>query len=96
MIGFQSNEIAVNKLAGFRTSFDIEPFESFHLNVMANVFIVQEANRSRGFSLLSGFGVGAGYMSIIGPIKIGLMYGNYRKEIFFRKIKGYISIGYNF
>jgi outer membrane translocation and assembly module TamA len=41
-------------------------------------------------------GIGAGYMSIIGPIKMGLMYGNYRKELFFRKIKGYISIGYNF
>ena len=96
MIGFQANEIAVYKLAGFRTSFDIEPVESFHLNIMANIFLVQEAYRSKGFSLLSGLGIGAGYMSIIGPIKIGLMYGNYRKELYFHKIKGYISIGYNF
>jgi hypothetical protein len=96
MIGFQTNEIAVNKLAGFRTSFDIEPVESFHLNIMANVFVVQEAFRSKGYSLLTGVGIGAGYMSIIGPLKIGLMYGNYRKELFFHKIKGYISIGYNF
>jgi NTE family protein len=96
MIGFQSNEIAVYKLAGFRTSIDIEPVESFHLNIMANIFVVQEAYRSKGFSLLSGLGIGAGYMSIIGPIKIGLMYGNYRKELYFHKIKGYISIGYNF
>jgi outer membrane translocation and assembly module TamA len=35
-------------------------------------------------------------MSIIGPIKIGVMYGNYKKEVYFNKIKGYISIGYNF
>jgi hypothetical protein len=96
MIGFQTNEIAVNTLAGFRTSFDIEPVESFHLNIMANIFVLQEAFRSKGYSLLSGVGIGAGYMSIIGPIKIGLMYGNYRKEMFFHKIKGYISIGYNF
>jgi NTE family protein len=96
MIGFQTNEIAVNKLAGFRTSFDIEPVESFHLNIMANLFVVQEAFRSKGYSLLSGVGIGAGYMSIIGPLKIGLMYGNYRRELFFHKIKGYISIGYNF
>jgi outer membrane protein assembly factor BamA len=96
MIGFQSNEIPVYKLAGFRTSIDLEPVESFHLNIMANIFVVQEAYRSKGFSLLSGLGIGAGYMSIIGPIKIGLMYGNYRKESYFHKIKGYISIGYNF
>jgi NTE family protein len=96
MIGFQTNEIAVKKMAGFRTSFDIEPVESFHLNIMANVFVIQEAFRSKGYSLISGVGIGAGYMSIIGPIKIGLMYGNYNKELFFHKIKGYISICYNF
>jgi NTE family protein len=96
MIGFQTNEIAVNKLAGFRTSIDIEMVESFHLNIMANLFLVKEAFRSKGYSFLSGVGIGAGYMSIIGPIKIGLMYGDYRKELYFHKIKGYISIGYNF
>jgi outer membrane protein assembly factor BamA len=96
MVGFQTNEIPVKKLAGFRTSLDLEVFEDFHLNIMANIFAAQEANRTTGFSLLSGIGVGAGYMSIIGPIKIGLMYGNYKKEQYFTKIKGYISIGYNF
>ena len=45
---------------------------------------------------ITGIGIGAGYMSIIGPIKIGLMYGNYSKEKYFNKIKGYISIGFNF
>jgi len=29
-------------------------------------------------------------------MKIGLMYGNYKREEYFNKIKGYISIGYNF
>jgi NTE family protein len=96
MVGFQANEIPVKKLAGFRTNIDMELFENFHLNFMANIFAAQEANRSTGFSLLTGIGVGAGYMSIIGPIKIGLMYGNYEREEYFNKIKGYISIGYNF
>ena len=96
MVGFQTNEIPVKKLAGFRASLDMEVFENFHLNIMANIFAVQEANRKNGFSLLSGVGIGAGYNSIIGPIKIGLMYGNYKREVFFNKIKGYISIGYNF
>jgi hypothetical protein len=96
MVGFQTNEIPVKKLAGFRTGIDMEVFENFHLNVMANIFAAQEANRNSGFSLLSGVGIGAGYNSIIGPMKIGLMYGNYKREVYFNKIKGYISIGYNF
>lgn len=96
MIGFQPNEIPVRNLAGVRTSLDLEVFENFHLNLMANVFAAQEAGRNNGFSLLSGIGLGAGYMSIIGPIKIGVMYGNYKNEEYFNKIKGYISIGYNF
>ena len=96
MVGFQPNEIPVKKLAGIRTAFDVELFEDFHMNIMANLFAAQEANRNSGFSLLSGIGVGAGYMSVIGPIKIGLMYGSYKREEYFNKIKGYISIGYNF
>jgi NTE family protein len=96
MIGFQSNEIPVKKLAGVRTELDMELFENFHMNIMANIFAAQEANRDKGFSLLTGFGLGVGYMSIIGPMKIGLIYGNYKREEYFNKIKGYISIGYNF
>ena len=96
MVGFQPNEIPVKKLAGIRTAFDVELLEDFHMNIMANLFAAQEANRNSGFSLLSGIGVGAGYMSVIGPIKIGLMYGSYKKEEYFNRIKGYISIGYNF
>jgi NTE family protein len=96
MVGFQPNEIPVNKLAGFRTSIDMEIFENFHLNAMANIFAAREADRNSGFSMLTGIGIGAGYMSIIGPIKIGIMYGNYKREQYFNKIKGYISIGYNF
>jgi NTE family protein len=96
MVGFQTNEIPVKKLAGFRTGLDMEIFENFHLNMMANIFAAQEANRNSGFSLLSGLGIGAGYNTRIGPMKIGLMYGNYKREVYFNKIKGYISIGYNF
>lgn len=96
MVGFQTNEIPVKKLAGFRTGLDMEVLENFHFNVLANIFAAQEANSSNGFSLISGVGIGAGYDSRIGPMKIGLMYGNYKNEKYFNKIKGYISIGYNF
>jgi len=96
MVGFQSNEIPIKKAAGIRTALDFEFAENLHLNFIANIFAAQEVNRANNFSLLSGFGIGAGYMSIIGPIKIGLMYGNYKRETYFNKFKGYISIGYNF
>jgi outer membrane translocation and assembly module TamA len=96
MVGFQPNEIAVEKLVAFRSTFDFEPVESFHLNFTANIAAIQEIYRKKGYSFLTGIGIGAGYMSIIGPIKIGLMYGNYTREKYFNKIKGYISIGFNF
>jgi NTE family protein len=96
MVGFHPNEIPVKKIAGLRTELDIELTDNLHLSFMADISAGQEANRNKGFSLLAGFGAGAGYMSIIGPVKIGLMYGNYQSEKYFNKIKGYISIGYNF
>ncbi|HZK62016.1 MAG TPA: hypothetical protein VFC41_08050, partial [Anaerovoracaceae bacterium] len=96
MIGFHPNEIPVKKLAGISTELDMELVKYLHINIMANIFAAREVNRDKGYSILTGYGVGAGYLSIFGPVKIGLMYGNYNHERYFRKIKGYISIGYNF
>jgi NTE family protein len=96
MVGFHPNEIPVKKLAGFRAGLDIELIDNFHLNFMAGISAAQEVNRTKGFSVITGIGMGAGYMSLIGPVKIGLMYGNYKSEEYFNKFKGYISIGYNF
>ena len=96
MTGFHSNEIAVKKLAGLNGGIDFELFENFHLNAMADICAIQEKNRSKGYSLLSGYGIGVGYMSIIGPIKIGIMQGNYSREEYFNKTKGYFSLGFNF
>jgi NTE family protein len=96
LTGFHSNQIPVKKMAGIRGEADIRLFEDIHLTLMANVFAVQEVNRDKGYSLLTGYGAGLGYMSIIGPIRIGVMHGNYSREDYFTKTKGYISIGYNF
>jgi len=96
MIGFHANEIPVKKLAGFGTEADMNLSENFHVTFMANIFAAQEAERQNGFSVLAGYGLGAGYMSIAGPLKVGLMQGIYNREKFFRGIKGYISLGYNF
>jgi len=96
MIGFHTNEIPVRKLAGIVTELDMELFKNFHINILADAFAVQEVDRENGYSLLAGYGMGVGYMWIIGPLKAGLMLGQYSREEYFRKIKTYISVGFNF
>jgi NTE family protein len=96
MIGFHANEIAVKKLAGIGAEIDVELIESLHLNFMANIFACQKADRDERFTFLSGYGIGAGYMSVIGPLRVGLMYGKSSNEKYLKQIKGYISLGYNF
>jgi NTE family protein len=97
MIGFRSNEIAVKKLAGIGAEIDVEVIKNLHFNLMANIFAVQKRDQDNVFSFLSGFGIGAGYMSVIGPLQVGLMHGNkYSNDRYIKQIKGYISFGYNF
>ncbi len=96
LIGFHSNEIPVKRMAGIRTELDMELLKNFHVNIMANIFSAMEVNSENGFSLLTGYGIGVGYMSIIGPLRIGLMYGSSNHEQYFNKIKGYVSFGYSF
>jgi outer membrane translocation and assembly module TamA len=96
MIGFHTNEIPIKKMAAINTELDIKLSENLHFNIMAGITAAQEVNRNNGFTVLSGYGLGMGYMSIIGPLKIGLMQGNSKDERFFKKTKGYLSIGYNF
>lgn len=96
MYGFHSNEIPVKKLAGFGMELDWEILKDLHLNLTGNIFAAQEAERDNGYSLLAGYGIGIGYMSIIGPLKAGIMQGFYEKEKYFKRIKVYISVGYAF
>jgi outer membrane translocation and assembly module TamA len=96
MIGFHANEIPIKKLIGIKTEFDLKLYDEIHLDLSMNIFAAQEAERDKGLSILAGYGIGVGYMSIIGPIKAGLMQGKYRNEKYFKEIKGYLSIGYNF
>ncbi len=95
-IGFRSHEIAVDKLAGMGAGLDIEILKDLHLNVMANVYAVNEITEISQTTLLAGYGLGLGYMSLIGPVKIGIMHGLSTAERYYNALKGYISIGYNF
>jgi NTE family protein len=96
MSGFHSNQIPVKKLAGIRTDLDIQLYENIHLNFMADIFAAQEVNKEKGFSVITGYGIGLGYMSIIGPMRIGIMHGSSGRNEYLNKTKGFISIGYNF
>jgi NTE family protein len=96
LIGFHPNEIPVRSMAGIRGELDFEIYENLHISCMGNLFAAQELNRPSGFSLIAGYGVGIGYKSIIGPLRIGIMHGRYKQETFFRDVKGYISFGYSF
>ena len=96
LIGFNANEIPVNKMAGLRGELDLRLWEKIHLNAISDFFEIQEPGRKSGFSFISGYGLELGYMSIIGPLKIGLMRGNYSQEKYFKKTKGYLSIGFSF
>jgi NTE family protein len=95
-IGYHTNEIAVSALASIAAEADIELFKDIQLQLMASVAGINEIGSGDSYSLLTGYGMGLGYMSIIGPLKIGIMYGNESNEEYFNKIKGYITLGFKF
>jgi hypothetical protein len=96
MTGFQTSELPVKKAAGAGIEIDIEVFHDLHLSLETDIFAAQGIYMHSGYDLLAGFGLGAGYMSILGPIKLGFMYGNDPYNNYFNKFKGYLSIGFNF
>jgi hypothetical protein len=95
-IGFYDNQIPVKNLAAIRFGTDIEVLKDFHIIIGTNLFAIQELDRAKGFSILGGYGVGIGYMTIAGPIRLGLMHGIYNREVFYKAVKPYVSIGFTF
>jgi hypothetical protein len=94
--GFHANQIPIQSLAGLRIGTDIRIATDLHLTFDGNLFALQEPDRESGFSLLGGYGAGLAYMTIAGPIRIGIMHGIYDRELLFRPVKGYVSIGFTF
>ncbi len=95
-VGFHPFEISVNRMAELHLGIDYEIADKVHLNLVTGVAAMREINGSGEVSILPGIGLGAGYLSIIGPLRAGVMYGFYSNEQYFSRFKGYISIGYNF
>jgi NTE family protein len=96
LIGFHTGEIAVEKFAGVRFDADLELQKDIHLSLMSNIAIAKEPGSVEDLSVLGGYGLGVGYMSIIGPLQIGFMHGLSSSKRYFSAIKGYITIGFNF
>lgn len=96
MTGFHTSELPVKKALGGGFELDIEAFNDFHITLTTDVFAVQGIYMNSGYNLLAGFGAGAGYMTIVGPIKVGMMYGKDPYNNYFNNFKGYLSIGFNF
>jgi NTE family protein len=96
MRGFHPNEIAIKQMAGIGIGFDWKLAKDLHLNIDGDIAGIREANATTGYSLLAGYGIGLGYMSILGPVRAGIMQGFYSKEVYFSKFKGYISVGFSF
>jgi hypothetical protein len=96
MTGFNPNEIKVRRLAMFRSELDIEFLKDLHLNLSADIAAMEDNNYPYELIFMSGYGLGLGYNSIIGPVKAGIMYGSYPGNLHYGNLKTYISIGYNF
>jgi outer membrane translocation and assembly module TamA len=47
-------------------------------------------------TFLGGYGIGLGYLSVIGPLKVGVMHGLSTTDRHYGGFKGFISIGYGF
>jgi hypothetical protein len=95
-IGFFDNQIPVKSLAGVRIGGDLEVARDLHISFGANIFAIQELDRADGFSIAGGYGMGIGYMTVAGPIRLGVMHGLYDREVFYKAVKPYVSIGFAF
>ncbi|MFO7575279.1 MAG: patatin-like phospholipase family protein [Bacteroidales bacterium] len=94
--GFHALQIPVKRAAGAGIDANITLLKDLYLTCHSDFFIIQEPGNSNDLSALGGYGIGLGYMSIAGPIKVGVMHGIYNKEFFYPPVKGYLSIGFRF
>ncbi len=94
--GFHPNEISVTDMAGLGTGIDLRLGSNFHINLEGKVAAANMPDHNNLLGLMAGASAGAGYMSVIGPIRAGVMYGLSSYQQNFNRIKGYVSIGFSF
>jgi NTE family protein len=96
LTGFHPGEIQVSQFAGIRFDTDWEIHRDIHAGLLTSFALAKEPSSEEDFTVLGGYGVSLGYMSVIGPSRIGLMHGFSSTQRYFRELKGFISIGFNF
>ena len=96
LTGFHPCEIPVEEFAAVRFDTDFEFYKKLHLTLKTNIALAREPGQEDRFSLLGGYGLGIGYMSIIGPMEVGFMHGMSNTSRYYNSVKGYISIGFSF
>lgn len=96
LTGFHPLQLQVTGLACLRLDIDYELLKNLHLNMMTTVAFANNKPGSNTYSFLGGIGAGAGYLSVIGPVRAGLMYDLSRKYYHPGALKGFISIGFCF
>jgi NTE family protein len=96
LTGFHPCEIPVEEFGAVRFDTDFEFYEKLHLTLMTNIALAREPDQAGDLSIFGGYGLGLGYMSIIGPMEIGFMHGISSTSRYYNSLKGYISIGFSF
>lgn len=96
MTGFHANEIPITKVAVAGINGDFEFSDNFHLGFLTNIAAAQEIGDGKNISWLGGYGFSLGYMSKLGPFRIGIMQGLSNTERYFSSVKGFISLGFSF
>ncbi|MBN1108229.1 MAG: patatin-like phospholipase family protein [Bacteroidales bacterium] len=96
MTGFETSEIPVKKAAGIGFEIDIEPANQLHLFFTTDLFAVQCIYHEKEYRYIAGIGLGAGYMTFLGPIRAGISYGKNPYNEWFGNLNGYLSIGFDF
>jgi NTE family protein len=94
--GFHAMQIPVKKAGGVGLESNVRTLKDLYITCQTDLFLIQEPGVEHQISLLGGYGVGLAYMSIAGPIRVGVMHGFYNKEQFLSPFKGYLSIGFTF
>ncbi|MFZ2338791.1 MAG: patatin-like phospholipase family protein [Bacteroidales bacterium] len=96
LTGFHPGEIQVSQFAGIRFDTDWEIHRDIHASLLTSFALAKEPSSVEDYTVLGGYGLGLGYMSVIGPSRIGLMHGFSSTQRYFSELKGFISIGFNF
>lgn len=96
LTGFHPGEIQVSQFAGIRFDTDWEIYKDIHLGLLTTFALAREPSSGEDYTVLGGYGLGLGYMSIIGPSRIGIMHGFSSTSRYLSGLKGFISIGFNF